>query len=257
MIERARKNPKILDEWYRLFELMFAVVGPCEIAEIAESISPYRITHFVDVGCGAGDFTCAIQKRCGFHVDALEPEHYYYEKTLKKFPNKNIKFLNMPLSSYTTTADCLFFRYVAQHFADKTGLCKDAAGKLCAGGIAVVVESIACQSNPQIESYKTIGRRFLDFYTRGTPKELENDIVKSFINAGFRLERQKILHIPIVSAAAKSAFGEMIYNAGLVKAMSSEQDLTIMEQMREELQILQTFGATVDCRDILLVFQKL
>ena len=257
MIARARKNSTIMEEWYKLFELQFMMAGPFEVAAIVNSISPFNIKHFVDVGCGAGDFTYALNQHYGLRIDALEPERYFYDKTVKKFPPSRIKFLNIPLSSYGSTTDCLFFRFVVQHFPDKTGLCLEASRLLPSGGIAIIIESIACRTEPLINAYKNISLKFCEFYGRGAATELESDTTKSFVAAGFQLKQRKILHIPISSPISKSIFGKMLYNAGLVKAMCSEQDLSIMKELRGELQSLEAPTTLVNCQDIMLIFQKL
>ena len=258
MLELARENAGIMAEWDRLFELQHMLVNPFEVLAIKERLTHYNIRRFVDVGCGAGDITTAFKDACGFQICALEPEPYFYKRTTDKFRNTGIELLNIPLAGYAKnhTADCLFFRFVVQHFPDKTSLCGDAFNILVPGGLAIIVESVVCQNNPPIKTYKEIGRRFVEFYGRGTAGDLEADTVKSFVGAGFMLVHRGLLQIPANSIPKKQVFGEMLFNAGLVKAMSSNQDLAIMDKLREELMILDSPAASVDYQDLLLIFQK-
>ena len=257
MFERAKNDETILNEWYKLFELQFSVINPFEVQAIKKHLSDFKVGHFVDVGFGSGDLTVALKKDATFSVDGLEPEKYFYGRTLAKFPDSDVNFLNIPLAAYKRTADCLFFRFVFQHYPDKNQLCRDASRLLSQKGIAIVVESFSTQTTPVIKSYTEISAQFVKFYKRGHSSELEIHTTKSFIDAGFRLARRALLKLPIQTVRQKENFAKMLFNAGLVKAITSNQNLSAMSILQKELKCLHNDTAQINYHDIVLIFEKL
>ena len=100
MFERAKNNYTILSEWYKLFELQFGVINPFEVEVVKKHLSSSNVNRLVDVGFGSGDLTIALKNNSGFNIDALEPEKYFYDRTLAKFPGSDVNFFNLSLAEY-------------------------------------------------------------------------------------------------------------------------------------------------------------
>ncbi len=257
MFERATNDENILNEWYKLFELQFGVINPFEVEAIQKYLSNFKVRHLVDVGFGSGDLTVALKKDSAFSVDGLEPEKYFYDKTLAKFPNSDVNFINIALATYKKTTDCLFFRFVFQHYPEKDQLCREASRLLPQKGIVIVVESFSIQTNPVIKSYAYISEQFVKFYKRGPSSELERHTTRAFIDSGFRLAHRELLKLPTHSKIQKENFGKMLFNAGVVKAITSNQNLNAIGSLQEELKCLHSNTCQIDYYDIVLIFEKL
>jgi len=257
--DRARKDKSILAMWYRLFELQHEVIKHTEPGFIKNILNAHGTRSMVDVGCGAGDLTHTISSLSGIPVDALEPEPFFFNRTMSKFSGTRtkVKFLKLPFKRYRNRTDSLFFRFVMQHFPDKTELCEHSAKLLDRDGIVIVVESFAFSSNPPVRAYLEVSRNFTKYFNREKSQHLAGDIISSFNKSGFSLANQKILKIPATTPLQKEIFAEMLYHAGYVKAMISDQDHSVLPHLREDLFSLACEEADIDYRDIILVFRKL
>lgn len=256
MFELARKNPAIVDNWYRLFELQFEVIKETEIDYILNALKPYNINKFVDVGCGAGDITVDLMEKSSYEMEGIEPEKLFFNKTIEKYSDKNINFQNIPLEDYSSSADCLLFRFVMQHFKDLTTLCKKSQDVLNKNGLVVVVESYFFDSSPEMIQYKNTGKTLKKAFSRGSSQSLEDNIIFSFENNGFELIENTIHKISPKTLESKKTFSDMLHHAAYVKTAVCDQDLNIIEKVDKELELLHTEEAKIDYQDLILIFKK-
>lgn len=256
MFEKAHQNKEILKEWYHLFELMYEVVKSAEPKAIAKSISHFPCKSLLDVGCGAGDLAVSLKKLGQYSVIGLESEPFFYNKTIVKHKNSKVTFLPTCFEDYSAPTDAVLFRYVFQHFQDKSLLIKHCNNILSNNGIVIIIDAMALKTTPPVKTFIKITSIFKEYYHRCAVPLLKSDIVNAFESGGFTLLKDEVVSLQPKTLYEKDIFSQLLYSAGAVKAMTSDQPTSVINILKEEVKKVISRQAVLEYSDFILAFKK-
>lgn len=226
--DKANQENEILNEWYDMLQIQYEVIKSFEIPVINKILKKYEVKTLSDIGCGTGHITRDLEKSVNNRIIAIEPNEYFLNKTKKLLEKTKIKLNKTKFEDFSTNADCFLFRYLFQHYEDKDKLSQRVARLIKPKGIAIVIEPLPLISDPDIKLYHEISKKFRSSYKRGLSKKVSDEIINSFEKFNARLVEDIVIDMPLLTTEMKKLLSDMMYKAGKIKVLLSDQDRAIL-----------------------------